>query len=345
MRDGIRLVLPVQAGGLGVEVALEPAHHERLFRASCLRAIRDGLLEPSDEVCARLVPGAVHGRHGEVLCMASCGVELTRPDGEIVTTVDFSRETFAAFAAARAVHCLAESGASLDTPIQFSLHAEPDTLDALPVALPALPFVSLPALLRQATTWATPDASWIVTAIGPRVIAGLAELEHASRTTRVETAGRIIGRAGFDPERRLFVRMLDRLLVTRSTEASATEVVSTPQSWAEVLDASDTAVRVFSSAHTHMHMDESRDDIAVDNPADDGGDLGASSAPCASLPDLISHYISLPDPLSAMLILSLYPGGRRVVALYGYGDDALLRAERGWWLLPEEPAHAYEGCC
>jgi hypothetical protein len=58
---------------------------------------------------------------------------------------------------------------------------------------------------------------------------------------------------------------------------------------------------------------------------------------------VVSHYVSLPDPLSAMIIASIYPGDRRVVALYGYGNDARLRAERGWWLLPTEaPPHAYE---
>jgi hypothetical protein len=331
MPEGIRLSLSIRAGGLDAEVALEPAHHERLFRTSCFRAIRDRLLRPGEEVWARIVAGAVHGTHGEVLCMGSCGVELRRADGGLVTTVDFGRNAFAAFAAARAVHRLDEAGLPLDSPIRFSLHGEPDGLGALPTALPALPRMAVSEVLCGSVAWATPAAAWVVTAIGPHVVAGFDELENLSRRMRQEAAGRILGRVGFDPERGVFVRTLDRLLVTRSTEASATTVVSTPQSWAEVPAADAPGVRVYSSVHTHLHLDED-------------GDLGAAHAPCVSIQDLVTHYVTFPDPLSAMLILSLFPGDRRVVALYGYAPDATLRAERGWWLLPEEPIHAHEGC-
>src|SRR6059036_3614569 len=49
---GVRLTLPVHAGGSTAEIELEPAHCERLFRAAAYVAIRDGDLRPGENVFA-----------------------------------------------------------------------------------------------------------------------------------------------------------------------------------------------------------------------------------------------------------------------------------------------------
>ena len=54
---------------------------------------------------------------------------------------------------------------------------------------------------------------------------------------------------------------------------------------------------------------------------------------CVSIEDIVTHFTVFPDPLSAMLIVSLFPD-RRVLKVYGYTPGAALREEPGYWVLP-----------
>jgi hypothetical protein len=316
---------------------LEAAHSERLFRTAACVAVRDGAIGPGDAVRARLAPGRVRERHGTVLCLESCAVELLDAGGGVAARVEFPRVAFAAFAAARAVHLLVESGAPLDTlSIAYSLHAAAGDEEPFAVERPALPPLSVAALARAAVPHGSPADDWVATFVTPEARAGLDAIERRSRATRVEAAGRIRTRVGFDAERRCFVRVLDEVVISRATEATAVTVVSTAASWAEFLGPGAPAgPQAHSSLHTHLHLPEAPggDGAAGDHLLAAGAEtLPADGEPCISINDIVTHYTAFPDPLSAALIVSLFPD-RRVVTLYGYTPRAQLRREPGWWAL------------
>jgi hypothetical protein len=339
---GVRLTLPLRAGAVTAEVSLEPAHCERLFRAAAYAAVRDGRLDPAGgngPLVARLVPGVVRARHGEVACLESCAVELLDGRGAVVGNADFPRAVFAAFAMARAVHLVEEGArdvASLG--VAYSLHAAASAEEEpFPVALPALPPLSVDALRARAEPRGVPDDGWIATFVAPEVEAGFADMDRESRASGVEVAGRIHARVGWDPARRTFVRLLDRLVVSHATRATAVTVVSTAASWGEFLGTDPGAgVQAPSSVHTHLHLPDVRggegargdDLLAADEPSQ-------ARVTVISIHDIVTHYTAFPDPLSAGFIVSLFPDGR-VVSLYGYTPRGQLRAEPGWWVLLKE---------
>jgi hypothetical protein len=338
---GVNVTLPVGVADLDAdEVVIEPGHLERLFRTGCYVAIRDGLLRPGEEAVARLVPGSVRTRHGAIDCLESCRVELVGASGALLATVEFPRVVFAAFAVARGVHLLLEAGRPLDTAIAYSVHAiARDDAEPFPLAIPALPPISVAALTRDAVACGTPADDWVATFVTPAVTAGIDELERSSRASGVETAGRIHSRVGFDPERRTFVRILDQLVIARATKATAASVVSTGASWGEFLAVATTpGPRAPSSVHSHLHLDGAADPVdgVQGNHLLGGGrGLAASHATCISINDILSHYVNFPDPLSAALIVSLFPD-TRVLTLYGYTQSGLLREESGYWRLERE---------
>jgi hypothetical protein len=87
--------------------------------------------------------------------------------------------------------------------------------------------------------------------------------------------------------------------------------------------------RAPASVHTHLHLDETADAdaaTAVPSPRD--------ARPVISIDDIVTHYTAFPDPLSAALILSLFPG-RRVLSIYGYTAQAQLACESGYWLMAQ----------
>jgi hypothetical protein len=318
---GARLSVPLAVGRYVDEVELEPPHYERLLRTAAYVAIRNGRLAPGEPVAARLVPGQVRERHGHVLCLDACAVELRVGEDHVVDRVGFPRAAFSAFALARAVRVLAAAGQPLDRPrVVHALHLEPGDDEPLVLALPALASVSLAGMLAGARATGAPADGWIATFVGRAVAAGLDAIEHESRSTGVEAAGRLTARVGFDAGTRRFVRVLERLVISRATRASATAVVSTAASWGEFLATVPAGgPQAFSSLHTHVHLTE-------------GDTLGPDDLPCISIEDVMTHYVHFPDPLSAALIVTLFPGAR-AVTLYGYGPDAALHEEPGWWTL------------
>jgi hypothetical protein len=332
---GVRLTLPLSVGPHLAEIVLEPGHCERLFRAAAYGALRDGRLAAGARVAARLAPGRVRDRHGAVDCLESCRVELFDASGRVAADVEFPRRVFAAFVAARAAALLVEGRAGAESPaVAFSLHAVAAGNEAYPVSLPALPRLSVGALAAAAAPHGTPEDGWITTFVTPEVVRGLGEIEAASRASGVEAAGRIDARIGIDTDRRRFVRILDRVVIARETRATATTVVSTAASWAEFLAGTPAdGPRAISSLHTHLHL-EARD--ADGAPGDHllaaGGALGTEAEPCISIDDIVTHYTAFPDPLSAALIVSLFPD-RRVVTVYGYTPGGELREEPGYWTL------------
>ena len=333
---GARLTLPVRVSDSTAEVELEPAHCERLFRAAAYVAVRDGDLRPGENVFAQLVPGRTREWHGPVRCLESCAVELLGAGGRLVTRVEYPRAVFAAFAAARAVHLLAAAQQRVETlSIAYSLHAlEPDE-EPFPVEIPALRHRSIAALTRQAIVHGTPGNDWIVTFVTPEVLAGLDAIERLSRDSGTEAAGRLHARVGFDRGRRRFVRILERLVISRATSATGTTVVSTAASWGDFLAATNArGPRAFSHLHTHLHLSGTTAGDGV--PGDhllSGPTLRAEGDPCISIDDIVTHFTVFPDPLSAALIVSLFPD-RRVVKIYGYTPGAGLREEPGYWVLP-----------
>ncbi len=340
-REGLslRLSLPVRAGEVRSAVDLELAHCERLIRMAAYRAMRDGTIVSTGGLSARLVPGQVHDRHGAVYCLDSCVVELVEGRGLVVARVEFPRAAFAAFAVARVTYLIQEAGTKLsDAAVTYSLHAVDSTEEPFPVVVPHLPPLSVDRLAAEATAQAAPECKWLVSFMTPDVCSGLETMAHVSAAAGVEVAGRIHARVGFDSERRCFVRILDRLVISRHTRASALSVVSTTQSWADFLASGDTAApQAPSSVHTHLHLDEQSpgtDGAPGDHLLDpaSAGSLGAASEPCISINDIVTHYTAFPDPLSAALILSVFPD-RRVIKLYGYTPDAQLRVEPGYWAL------------
>jgi hypothetical protein len=270
-------------------------------------------------VLARLVAGRVRERHGDVLCLASCSVELLREDGRVVAAVPFTRDVFQAFAAARIVHLLGDAaaetvaGGRLD--YAFALHGAEDGHEPVPVAMTALAPASVRAATAAARAVGTPAADWIVTVLAADVVEGLAELDRLSRASGVETAGRVRARLGFDAGSRTFVRLLDRLVVARDARATETAVVSTAASWGEFLAGVDDGPQAATSVHTHLHLSEKL----------------RAAAPLISIDDLVTHYVVFPDPLSAALVVTLFPD-RSVTRLYGYAPDGRLAAEPGFWI-------------
>jgi hypothetical protein len=337
---GVRFSLPLRAGSATAEVRLEPAHCERLFRIAAYHAVREELIDPKVAIFARLRPATVREWHGDVSCLESCRVEVLDAAGAVLTTVAFPRRVFAAFAVARALRVVAEGtadGAGLG--LAYSLHAVRAEDEPFPVALPALAPASLDALCADATPHGTPDDRWIASFVGPAVRAGLADMEELSRASGLEVAARIHARVGYDAERRTFVRRLDRLVIAHETRATALTVVSTAASWGEFLATGEpSGVRAPTSAHTHLHLPElhgDRDGAPGDHLLA-GAEAGAPEdrVTCISLEDIVTHYLVYPDPLSAAFIVSLFPDGREV-SLYGYTPGGELRAEPGWWELPE----------
>jgi hypothetical protein len=116
------------------------------------------------------------------------------------------------------------------------------------------------------------------------------------------------------------VRVLERLVVSRATEATAITVRSTGASWAEFLrDRPDDGPRSTTSVHTHVHVD-----VAAE-----------AGTPCISIDDVVTHYTAFPDPLAAAVVISVFADGR-VVKVHGYGRDGLLHEEPAWCVLGEE---------
>lgn len=342
--SGVRLSIPLRAGGNAAEIMIEPGHCERLFRMAAYVAIRDGRLAPGKQICARLVPGRVRERHGEVYCLDSCCVDLVGARGRLVARIEFPREVFAAFAAARAGYLLAESGRSVETqPIAYSVHGVDDTAEACAIEIPALPALSIAALAASAVARGTPADDWVATFVTAEVESGLDEIDRLSRTSGVEVAGRIRTQAAFDAERCCFVRILDRLVIARETRATVFSVVSTAASWGDFLAlASTDGPQALASVHTHLHLGDAAggsDGASGDHLLASTGALRANGGPCISIDDMVTHYTAFPDPLSAALIVSLFPS-ERVVTLYGYTQRAQLREEPGYWVLAERAASA-----
>jgi len=343
----VQLTVPVRAGEIAAEIAIEPAHCERLFRTACYVAIRDGRLAPGETAVARLAPGPVLARHGAIDCLDSCCVELAGADGRLVTRIEFPREVFLAFAAARAVHLLVAAGVrdlarDLGT-IAYAVHATESEDDPFPVEIPALPSLSVAELRKVAVPQGGVEEGWIDTFIGPQVAAGLDEIERLSRRAGVEAAGRIHARVGIDRERGTFVRILDHLVISAATRATALTVVSTAASWADFLAAGpvDGGPRAYSSVHTHLHLalEDGDDGVPADHVLPTDERPAGKHATCISIDDVVSHYIAFPDPLSAALIVSLFPDGRETT-IYGYTPRAQLTALQGWWTI-EETLHAH----
>lgn len=344
---GLRLSIPLRAGDRAAEIMVEPGHCERLFRMAAYVAIRDGHLAPGKRVFARLVPGQVRERHHddphhrEVYCLGFCCVELIGPRGGLVAYVEFPREVFAAFAAARAVYLLAGAGQPNETPtIAYSVHAVDDSAAPFAVQIPALPAMSVAALAAAAVARGSPLDDWVVTFVSAEVEAGIEEIDRLSRAQGVEVAGRICTQVAFDVERRCFVRILDRLVISRATRATALSVVSTAASWGDFLGLAGTnGPQALASVHTHLHLHDAgggSDGAPGDHLLASAGALRANGAPCISIDDIVTHYTAFPDPLSAAVIVSLFPGARgRLVTLYGYSPGAQLREEPGHWVLAD----------
>ena len=338
---GVRLTLPLTAGSRTAEIVLEPAHCERLFRGAAYGAIRDGRLRIGQQVTARLVPGRVRDRHNGAICLESCAVELIDRRGALAARVEFPRVAFAAFVAARAVRLLVESREAVgDGALAYSLHATASADEPFTVVIPALPRLSVEALAASALPRGAPESDWVATFVSAAVGEGLEEIERVSRASGVEAAGRIHARVGFDPARRCLVRVLERLVISRATRASAVAVVSTAASWAEFLATAPAGgAQAYSSVHTHLHTPDApgADGVPGDHLLASGASLRPDGEPCISINDVVTHYTTFPDPLSAALIVSLFPD-RRVVTLYGYTPRAQLREEPGYWLLPDRAA-------
>lgn len=325
---GVRLALPLQVGSRTDVVALEPAHCEWLARITAYVAVRNGLLGFPEGVTARLLPGKVRERHGDVRCLDSCVVELRDARDRQVSRMEFGRDVFNPFVAARVIHLVVEAGD--DEAVRrfaFSLHASEDGDEPLPVAVPALPPLSIDALAAAATAVGTPGRDWVATFVHPAVVDAFALLEDTSRERGVEATGRIHTRVGFDPKRRAFVRVLERLVVTSGTVATGSTIVSPSASWGEFLaTVPEDGPSVATSVHTHLHL-ASDDQRAGTSETS----LGAQAAPLISVADRVTHLTAFTDPLAAGVILSLYPD-RRVVKLYGYTPRATFEEEPGYWV-------------
>lgn len=334
---GVRLTLPVRAGGHVQEVTIEPAHCERLFRMAAYRAIRDGTIAPERQIAARMASGRVCARHGSVACLETCVVELLDTGGRVLARHEFPRATWAAFAAARGLHLQVSGQKALDaSAITYSLHAAECGDAPFPVDIPALFPLSVDELVASSFVEGSPIESWVATFVSLQVADGLQELGRLSSASGLETAGRIHARVGFDPDRRRFVRILDRLVVSRATEATASTVLSTGASWGEFLASTEgVGAQAYASAHTHLHLNQSTTNgTGAGSESTEEQANEAAEEPILSIDDMVTHYTAFPDPLSAALIVSLFPR-RWLVTLYGYETDGRLVREPGYWVLRE----------
>jgi len=310
----VRLTLQVRVGGHAGEVVLDAGHLDRLVRCAAYRSIADGLVAPEVWLAARVTAGRVREQHGDVQCLESVVVELLDDASALVARVELERAVFGAFALARGLHLLDEGGGASDTTVVYALHARDTGDEPMPVALPAFEPVSLAALTTDAEPVGAPDESWIVTLVAPAVLDGFAALADESRASGDETVGLVHARLGFDPERRTFVRIFERLLRSPATQASPLRVISTGASWGPYLALAGDRLSAPTSAHTHLHL------------------TTPDAAPCISIDDLIAHYSQFQDPGSAAAIVTVYPD-RYEPTLYGYTREALLARVPGHYRL------------
>jgi hypothetical protein len=336
---GVHLTLPLACGAGRSEVVLEAAHGEWLFHCAAHRAARDGLLGFGEPAFARFVAGRLRDKHEDTLCLGTVIVELMDAGGRVVGRQEFGSEAFGTFAEARAVHLWlateGREGARIGR-IVYSVHAADGGDEVFPVLVPPLPHLAVNELAQRADPVADPDRAWAATFIAPEVLAGFARLEAATRTTGLETAGRIHTRLGFDRERRCFVRVLERFTASTDVTATATTVVSTPASWGEYLrSVPGDAPTTPSQVHTHPHLPRAAD-AATAAGAESG--LGTDAEPVISVQDRVTHLTTFPNTLSVSVILSVYEK-RTAVSVYGYGPDGLLREEPGWFRLQSEETH------
>jgi hypothetical protein len=328
---GVRLVLPLRVGGELDAIELEAAHLEWLVRTAAYVAVRDGLLGIPEAAFAVVRPAAIRTWHGSVACLDALAIELHDERGREVSRLTFPRQVLEPLVAARALHRVVESKAEGRLTFASSLHAI--DADAAPwlVQVPPFPAWSIDDLAARAVAEGTPAREWIATFVTADVLDGLALLEQTSRACGVEAAGRIHARVGFDRRARTFVRILERLVVTRDAVATGATVVSSGASWAEFLAATPSGgPSVASHVHTHLHLGE---DEASGQDADVM--LDRRARPMMSIADWVTHLITFTDPLAAGLIVSLYPD-RRIVTLYGYTPRGSIEEEAGYWVLPRQ---------
>lgn len=336
---GVHLTLPLACSAGRSEVVLEAAHGEWLYHCAAHRAVRDGLLGLGEPAFARFAAGQLRDKHQHALCLGTVVVELTDARGRVVARQEFASEAFGTFAEARAVHLWLAAGGHEGTRIGrivYSIHATDGGDEGFPVLVPLLPHLAVDELAREAVEVEDPDRTWAATLVTPEVLAGFARLEAATRTSGLETAGRIHTRLGFDPERRCFVRVLERFTASTDVTATATTVVSAPASWGEYLRSVPSgAPTTPSQVHTHPHLPRN-----VDAATASGGEsaLGRDAEPVISVQDRVTHLTTFPNTLSVSVILSVYEE-RTIVSLYGYGPDGLLREEPGWFRLRNEEVH------
>jgi hypothetical protein len=328
---GVRLVLVVGVGAELDTIELEGAHLESLVRTAAHVAVRDGLLGIPETAFASIRPGTIKTWHGAVACLDSLAIELRDERGCEVSRLTFPRQVLGPFVTARAVHHVVASQVEGRVAFASSLHAIDADEPPWPVHIPPFPAWSLHDLAAQAVAEGSPAEAWIATFVTAEVLDGLAALERTSRACGVEAAGRIHARVGFDRRTHTFIRILERLVVTRDAVATGSTVVSSAASWGEFLAARPSdGPSAACLAHTHLHLadgGESRDDAEVG--------LDRHAKPMISIADRVTHLTTFTDPLSAGLIVSLYPD-RRVVTLYGYRPDGTFDAEPGYWVLPRQ---------
>jgi hypothetical protein len=322
------------------EIHLETPHSERLLRAAAYRAIRDGRVAPGTPLWGYLTAGAVRARHGSVACLDTCRAALLDGSGATAATAEFPRSVFAAMAVARACHLVDRArGEEASREVIYSLHATRSDEEPFPIALPALEDLSIAALAAVSRREGAADAGeWIVTFTTPAFADGLAALAARSRASGVEAAAHVRSRLGFDPRSRRFVRILDRVVPAEGAEATARSVLTTAATWAKLLaGAAEEGPRAPSTAHTHLHLGsggapELAGAASAESAFPSEGPLPADHGPVISNEDLMTHYDSYPDSLSAALVVSVFPG-ESVVKRYGYTPDGVLAEENGSFAL------------
>jgi hypothetical protein len=300
-------------------------------RTAASGAARDGLLGIPETAFAVFRPGAIKTWHESVACLDSLAVELRDERGREVARLTFPRRVFEPFVTARAVHRVVEAKAEGTLAFASSLHAIEADEAPWPVHVPSFPAWSVDDLVAQAMPEGSPAGDWIATFVTTDVLDGLAVLEGTSRTTGVEAAGRIHARIGFDRTARTFVRILERLVVTRDTVATGSTVVSRAGSWGEFLAATPSdGPSVASHVHTHLHLADTGESRADSEVA-----LDRNARPVISTTDKVSHITTFNDPLAACLIQSVYPE-RGILTAYGYRPDGRFDDEPGYWVLPRQ---------
>jgi hypothetical protein len=231
-RGGVRLVLPLRVGAAADLIELEPAHLEWLVRTAAYVAVRDGLVDVSKTVFATVCPGTVKTWHGSTACLDSLAIELHDERGHEVARLTFPRQVLDPFVTARAVHRVVESQAEGRLAFASSLHAIEADDAPWPIEIPPFPAWSIDDLAAQAVAVGSPARDWIATFVTADVLDEIATLERRSRAHGVEAAGRIHARVGFDRKARVFIRVLERLVVTRDAVATGSTIVSSAASWA-----------------------------------------------------------------------------------------------------------------